>query len=118
MALDEQGLENRRAMLREKLRLEEISLQEELQSKVVKPEQFRKQRAEKARLLSEQREKERKMLAKELIMKQWCEGCDPLRHLGSKQVSKKASLSGDHAFSSSSRSFFLVVRSKRDERES
>ncbi len=82
----ESALEQRRARLKEKLEQEHFLLQKELDDKVIKPEEFRKQRAEKARNLAARREEERKALADDLIMKQWREGCDPLRHLESKQV--------------------------------
>ena len=61
-------------------------MQQELDAQRVSPAEYRKMRAEKARKLAEAREMERQKLASELIMKQWKEGCDPLRHLESKQL--------------------------------
>ena len=86
MARAEHELEDRRLRLRSLLQLEQASLQQELESQRVNPAEYRKMRAEKARKLAQARETERQQLASELIMKQWKEGCDPLRHLESKQL--------------------------------
>ncbi|QDZ23642.1 hypothetical protein HOP50_11g61820 [Chloropicon primus] len=86
MARAEHELEDRRLRLRSLLQLEQASLQQELESQRVNPAEYRKMRAEKARKLAQAREMERQQLASELIMKQWKEGCDPLRHLESKQL--------------------------------
>lgn len=86
MARAEAELEGRKSRLRHMLQAEQVSLQQELDSQRVNPAEYRKMRAEKARKLAQARELERQQLASELIMKQWKEGCDPLRHLESKQL--------------------------------
>ena len=86
MARAESQLEARKVKLRTKLEEEQLTLQQELESQQVNPQEYRKLRAEKARKLAQARERERQQLASELIMKQWREGCDPLRHLESKQL--------------------------------